>query len=37
VAALESTIHQLGFSENHVVVINKSDVCLQIFAQLPLG
>jgi len=32
VAALESSSQK-----NHVVVIDQSDVCLQIFAQLPMG
>jgi len=30
-------IDQSVFSENHVVVIDQSDVCLQVFVQLPLG
>jgi len=36
-ARIDQTINQLGFSENHAVVIDQSDACLQIFAQLPLG
>jgi len=31
---IDQTINQLGFSENLVVVIDQSDACLQIFAQL---
>jgi len=36
-ARIDQTINQLGLSENHVVIIDQSDVCLQIFAQLPLS
>jgi len=36
-ARIDQTINQLGFSENRVVVIDQTDVGLQIFAQLPLG
>jgi len=35
-ARIDQTINQLGFSENHLVIIDQSDACLH-FAELPLG
>jgi len=32
---IDQTINQLGFSENHVVVVDQSDACLQILLSYP--
>jgi len=34
-ARIDYTINQLGFSENHVVIIDQSGACLQILLSYP--